>query len=271
MARADLELPERLHLAARHYCLDRHAAWADTYARMTREGAGYNHASQTYSNRARDVFPRYLILAAIRDELERPEPDGFASVAAARAAVIAACERAEVDNPHVSADPISAAAIEDERASAIAHLAALDDDALWRVRPLPYCRVLAADELAALAARCTARFGTWYGGASDGRMTVAYRTFHLPLEPDPDPILRAVLRDELGIARVYAWHEVGPSARVDVDGLAFAGSETLWFTDALDLLIYASHEATLTIAGDELLPRVEARAPAWSARRAYGT
>ncbi len=265
-ARPTLDLPARLHVAARRYCLERHAAWATTYAEMDRAGAGYNRASGTYSHRARAVFPRYQQLDAMRVELERFEPDAFGSLAVARAALIAACERAAIPNHAVRTDPIAIPAIAEELALLVAYLEAVDDDVLWRVRPLFYRRVLAADELAALTARFTATFGTWYGGVCDRKATFAYRTYDLPLAPAPAAILPPVLP-----ARVFEWNESDESMLLDTSELAFDRSEACWFTADLTWMVYASHEATLTIAGDVLVGAVDERAPAWSSRRAFGT
>jgi hypothetical protein len=259
------DLPARFHAAARRYCIERHDAWTATYEEMQRVGAGYNPTSGTYSLRARAVFPRYLQLHAMRVELERFEPDAFGSLAEARAALIAACERAEIPNPAVRADPIAATAIDEETALLVAHLAALDDDVLWREPPLYYRRVLAPDELDRLTARFTATFGTWYGGVCGHRPAFAYRTYDLPLDPVPAAVLRPLLPP-----RVFEWNELDESVEQDVSEIDFDGTEACWFAADVAWMVYASHESTLTVAGDALVREVELGAPAWSARAGAG-
>ena len=124
------------------------------------------------------------------------------------------------------------------------------------MRPLFYRRVLAADDLAALSARFTATFGTWYGGVCDCALGLPYRTYHVPL----DPVLAAVLRPLLP-PRVFEWNEVDDSVEQDVSEISFERSEACWFAADLAWMVYASHEATLTIAGDALVRDVERRAP----------
>lgn len=258
---ASPELSALLHVAARRRCMERHAEWSAIYQAMSEAGAGYNPTSRTYSLRARAVFPRYLQLHAMQVELERLEPDALGSLAEARTALIAACERARIANPAVEDDPIAIPAFEEERALLVEFLATVDDDLLWRVRPLPYRRVLAADELAALTPRVTARFGTWYGGACDRALTCAHRTYDLPLQPAPAAVLRPLLP-----ARVYEWNEIDESVVQDTSAVGFERAEAYWFSAELTWLVYASHEATLTIAGDALVPAVERSAPGWRAR-----
>ncbi len=259
-----LELPERLHVAARRYCMDRHDAWATTYAEMQRKGAGYDFATRTYSDRARGVFPRYLQLHAMRVEIERFEPEAFASLDAARAALIAACERARIPNPAVYDDPLAVPAVDEERELCIAYLTEVDDDTLWRVHPLPYRRVLAPEELAALTTRFKATFGTWYGGlARDPRRKLAFRTYDVPLDPAPPKVLRPLLP-----RRVFEWSELDESVEQDVVAITFDHTESFWFAADMTWMVYASHEATLTIAGDALVRDVERLATAWWDRRA---
>jgi len=42
--------------------------------------------------------------------------------------------------------------------------------------------------------------------------------------------------------------------------------ETFWTTESLDWVIYASHESSITVAGEWLLPAVQAAWPNWRAR-----
>lgn len=250
-----------LHVAARRYCMERHGEWAATYQAMTEAGAGYNSTSRTYSARARAVFPRYLQLHAMQVEIERLDPDELGALAETRARLIAACERAEIPNPAVLDDPIAAVAFEEERALLIDYLTTVDDDLLWRVRPLFYRRVLAADELTALAARFTARFGTWYGGLCDRSPACVYRTYDVPLHPVPASVLRPILPP-----RIYEWNEIDESVLQDTAAIEFTRAEACWCSAELGWMVYTSHETTLTIAGDALVPIVEKAAPQWRPR-----
>ena len=60
---------ERLHTAARRYCIDHFGRWAERHQRLAE--AGGDRCGPGYTPEAYRTFPRYQVLDAIRTELER--------------------------------------------------------------------------------------------------------------------------------------------------------------------------------------------------------
>lgn len=254
-----------LHAAARRYCIDAHAERARSYAALDQSGGGYDAASGGYSRAARDLFPRYQQLRAMQLAVERFVEDDFASLAEARRDLASAIEAAEIENPAVRADPVCSGAAEEERAALLRHLAALDEEALRRVPPLPFCRVLAPREVEVRRAALIERYGSWYGGVVDAPVAQArlpgHLTFALSRLPDPTAALRALVAPLS--ARVTELNELTESFELDVELASFTLSEGFWFPADLGWMVYASHEDTLTVAGEPLVSALRSRHPSW--------
>lgn len=73
----------------------------------------------------------------------------------------------------------------------------------------------------------------------------------------------------LGDARVYELRDlpIDPSYHLDVALLSpsYNGSEGFWFPQSKDWLLYASHEGSLTAAGEVMIRLIEALWPEWGA------
>ncbi len=262
-----MDLPGLLHTAARRYCEERYAQWSALYSRMDREGGGYNRAAKQYSHRARDVFPRYLQIHAMQLAIERFVPEDFVSLDDARVKLQRACEAAEIPNEATRSDPLSSRAAEEERDLLLRYVAAMDEEALWRVRPMPFRRTLADAEKESLDARLVATFGRWYGGACDRKDPPEHLTFTLPLTPEHTPALRELLRPLA--PRLFELRETEESFEQDLSAVNFWMTEAFWFTAELDFMVYVSHESTLTVAGGPLVALVRASQPSWLLRQGF--
>jgi len=65
----------KLHSAARRYCENRYGYWANEYNKIC--NAGLDRIGNSYTKEALSVFPRYNVLAAILEEIERFVPEDF--------------------------------------------------------------------------------------------------------------------------------------------------------------------------------------------------
>lgn len=68
-----------------------------------------------------------------------------------------------------------------------------------------------------------------------------------------------------GIERAFELREGGGAFQVALGDLepAYTGEEGYWCSDAMDWLLYASHENSVTVAGEWLISAVKAAWPAW--------
>jgi hypothetical protein len=248
---APLEPITALHTAARQHCQDRHAHWARTSLALEQAGQGGGAA----------LFARYQQLDAIRRAVEAFVPEDFATLPEARALLQAAGDTARPPALPGHASPSAAQAMAEERALFAAAMAGLDLAALSQVAPLPFRRTLNEADARRLVGQLERRFGRWYGGMCSGADVPAYLTFHLPLTPAPTQALLALL--PAGTERVIEVTEEGEATELGLGLVEFDGSETFWCTQALDWLVYASHEATLSVAGPALVAAVNAGLPSW--------
>jgi hypothetical protein len=249
-----------LHQAARRYCVDRHARWADEYAAM--QAARPFTFAKAYGDDDYRVFPRYLVLEAIRSAIERWQPADVATVAAARARL---GEDATAESRFTAiAHPLARAAMAEERAAFVAFAGASTPADWASAAPLPYRRVLAPPEAHALARAFVVRWGDWYGGWPSRTDVPPHLTLHdeareaLPLRAAIDGFLAAC-----AITRVFELREDGDSYQLDVGATTFEYDfrEGRWFTDGCPWMIYASHESSITFGGGELIAHLRAALP----------
>ena len=248
-----MNVAQQLYDAARHYCINRHAYWCTEYQklmdqRQARIGSGY-------SKKAYDIFPRYHALAAILTEIERIDAESLPKEAELRELLTVAGYAAEsmfTQNPN---SEIEATAIADERQELERAVRAFTPDDLARVQPLPYRRVLSAEEVATLWARIKQRWsadGSYFYPLSD-RTDPTLRAFATNAFDDrfPPSELRQILHSK-GVNRVYELREYGDNNyHLDVDAWEpyYDGAEGFWFSDALDWIMYCSHESSITVGG----------------------
>jgi hypothetical protein len=242
-----------LHNAARHYCLERHAHWCSEYRRLNvlgraRIGAGY-------SDEALNTFPRYNVLGAILTEVERLDSDSLPEYSELRELLIIAAHSADDVFTKAPKWEIAASAMADERREFEVAIRRFTPDVLAAIPELPYRRVLNSVEVSALWSRVNARWG------ADG-------SYFFPLAVRTDPTLRAfdatAFRREFPahriqqlltvrpIKRIYELREYGENnylMEVRAWEPSYDGAEGFWFDDAMDWIMYASHESSTTVGG----------------------
>lgn len=241
-------LVEALHAAARRWCIERHAEHARAYDELRRHGRDRDAETGAYSLEALRIFPRYQQLDAALLELEQFVPADFASLDEARAMLTLAVEGSRAWLLAHVADPIAAEVCAEERALLAREIAALDVDSLRGAPPMPYRRVLREAEAETLSAQLEARFGRWYGGVCDRPCPQPASTYaHDRLPEGSIERLRALVGARA--SRVFELNEDLASYELDVTLAALERSESFTFDATLDWMVYASHEATLTVAG----------------------
>jgi hypothetical protein len=258
-----------VHTAARRYCLGRYSHWADRYAEIVRRGRDREPDGYHYTAEALATFPRYNVLNAIRVELERIDPGELRDFEAAKARVLRAGETANHDFTREPSGEIDQRSLAEERAAFCGYVRGLSPADLGAVEPLPFRRVLAADESEAVWARLRECWqlpaGYWYPLADCALPGVAAFDADAFSDGAPADRLQGIL-DRRGVGRVWELREYGPEYE---QGLPlfdphYNGAEGYWSSGALDWIVYASHESSVTVGG-WLLEEVKALWPLWQA------
>jgi len=248
-----------LHSAARRYLTEQHAAWCDRYTEMQR--GRKPPIPYSYTDREYATFPRYNVLAAILTEVERIDPEEVTTLDEMRELLVTAGEAAESDftrqSPGAAGREISLRAMDEEREVFVAHVRALDEDLLWRVAPLPRRFILPEARAARVRddiARVWAIEGSFYPDTPARRHDVCAfhrRTF------ESEGAMRfvrdlAARRDGGAQPLLWWWENSGSVVEMELAALDFAGAEVFITSKALDWLIYASYEGSITVAGSIL-------------------
>ena len=86
-------------------------------------------------------------------------------------------------------------------------------------------------------------------------------------DAQPQQHLRDAL-SELGVSRLWELRELDTDTNKELDLAAleplYTGAEGYWTDATLDWLVYASHEGSVTVAGERLLPALQRRWPEWT-------
>lgn len=254
-----------IHTAARHYCLERHAHWAELYmvmVRGNRDRDGYH-----YTPDALNTFPRYQILNAIRVELETIDPAGLSTFESARELAALAGETADDLFTRNPSEVVQERAMAEEREAFREYVLGLTRDDLAAVSPLAYQRVLSVDESKMVWTRLRARWriedGYWYPlTASRPADVAAFDTIAFGEGVLPQA-LQTVLQRR-GVTRLWELREYGPEYEQEVTLFDphYNGAEGYWSSGDMDWIVYASHEGSVTFGG-WLLDELKVIWPAW--------
>ena len=256
-----------VHTAARRYCLERYAHWAERYAKVVRRGRDRERDGYHYTPEALNTFPRYNVLNAIRVEIERIDSRELGDFETAKARILRAGETANDDFTRKPIGEIDQRASAEERAAFCGYVRGLSLANLGAVEPLPFRRVLAADESEQVWARLRERWqlpaGYWYPLADSTLPGVVAFDAAAFSDGAPSDRLQGILQRR-GVERVWELREYGPEYEqgVSLFDPHYNGAEGYWSSGALDWIVYASHENSVTVGG-WLLEEVKALWPAW--------
>jgi hypothetical protein len=248
-----------LHTFLRRHAEAENARWGEHYVHSGASG-------RPDSAESRNIYPRYQIHEAMLLALERFDPSGLPPLPLAREDFVTALTAAETPMTlHNRQNPISRAAIEEERSRMIDLARRVSESEFAHVEPMPYRRTLGEDECnqrwEEVATRWGIGRGYWYPlnePERPGLELVAFETpeFRRDLTPGP---LQEILRG-FGVRRLYEFREfgLGRELAVEIFDPDYDGEEGYWTARGTEWIIYASHESSLTVGGRELIERVKA-------------
>ncbi len=273
-----------LHTAARRYCQERFSDWIKTYtdlqAREKWQVENLFKPGWDYSKEAYGVFPRYRIDQAIQVEVERLAPEATESLEALRSQLIHASDPAEERLTCELKNAIALTALREEAEDYKAFIQALRESDLPNIFPLPYRRVITQAESDDYWNRLKLAWDIskdyWFPLRTDST-PANMMAFHVDYiaEMDGLSLLHKAL-EMRGISRVFQLHEFGrfePEYEIELSVLEPAyrgGGEQYCTSEAVDWVVYASHESSITIAGDWLTEIFREKWPEWAERTYKG-
>lgn len=263
---------EQLHTLARRYCMIMSRYWGRTYSRLMNTSRDRTEDGG-YTAEAEKLFPRYLVLDATLAELERSDGAEFAAEEDAHGKILAAVWNAQslfTENKEGIFQQTAAA----ERQALADYLDKKAAAGISSVQPLPYRRTLSEVERTLLWEDLRERWGIsdfWYPLTEPKPPeTEAFMEDYFAAEVGIEA-LKAILSAH-GIERVFELREFdhSPEYQLDLEGFNPAytiNGEGYWFSADMDWVIYASHENSITIAGEWLLTEIKEIWPGWEERR----
>jgi hypothetical protein len=259
-----MEKRAAVHTLARRYCQEQFSEWCRRYEELQRQQA---RPGGDYSPEAYDTFPRYLILQAILRSIEALIPEGTGSVDLLAGAMAAAAQSANSAFTARPQNAIAEAAIEGERQKFIAYIRSLTAEQIRAAAPLRFRRTLTKEESKRIWTELKTRWGVdggyWYPLKST-ELPRGVLAFHTDYFDGPKEALLRDLMTRRGIDRVWELREHGDGEcelELPLFQPQYDGAEGYWTSTGSDWLVYASHESSITLAGDWLVTAFRAVVP----------
>jgi len=256
---------ETLHTAACRYCIER-------YEHL--HGLSQKYREQGVQCDAHHLHPRWATVGAIQVAVEGIVPAQYPSQAEICRALIEAGRTAESRATLTKYWRQGAIleATQDERVRFTEAVQAMASKPALTAEPLPYRRTILALEREELWARLKPRW----------RIETNYWIPFEKVELDEEvmvvqsialrealglEVLRGILHGR-GVERAYKLWEHGSEPSCEMELSLFDPSwgmdEHYWFSEAMDWVIYNTHEGSSAIAGEWLLDTIKERWPMWA-------
>jgi hypothetical protein len=242
-----------LHAVARRHLMDRYDELTERYAALPNQGRARD--GYRYSVEAKRRYPRYNVVAAMLEEVERLDPDHLPDPGPLAAALVDAAETARSPLTEPPMSRVEAEAMDSERRRFSATVHTWMSTTELAVDPLPYRRVLRPEESSEWRRRLESRWGlralSWYPMLDDPvpEQVLVLREVSMWDGPGVGSV-REVLHG-MGRVRAVELREYGAGYVLDVDLLSprYTGAEGVWTDDTLDWIAFASHEGTIAFGG----------------------
>ncbi len=248
-----------LHSAARQYLIGHASIWTEKYS-------GRGPWTGSYSAWDYDTFPRYQVLFAILEDVERHVPEDFQSFEDGRTRLSDLGLTAGSLFTSGMESEIGRKAMAEEREAYVRFVQGQTPESASSFDDLPYRRVLGDAEVDDLLARIKERWGSspwyWFPSSDYGHLlTLRASAFHDAVRSTD---LRQLMQS-LKTTRVFEVRESGASYELDIEmvDVMYDGAEGYWVSDPADWAMYASHEGTVTLAGEALVRPFASAWPEW--------
>ncbi|MFI9009130.1 hypothetical protein ACIGNX_18075 [Actinosynnema sp. NPDC053489] len=252
--------PRELHSMARRYLVERHDELTARYAELPNGGRARD--GFRYRAEAKRLYPRYQVVQAVLEEVERLDPDRLPALDPLTDRLVEAAGSARSVFTSGWVGRVEAEVADEERRRFAAAVRAWRSGAGGPVGHMAYRRVLGPAESHEWRRRLASRWGvrnlSWHPMIADEVPdgVLVLREEAMWDGPGTD-VVREALR---GRGRVVELREHGAEHLLDLDLLdpVYTGAEGMWTDDALDWLAFASHEGTVAFGGvlADRLPRL---------------
>lgn len=244
---------EKMITLARMYCEDNWRFWIVKYQN---ERTG-NDFPYTYTDEDYNMFPRYLVLAAISKGVDMLVGQKFKSFNSCMHGLLNAA-----DYPDDESNERSKATKEDEKRKYREFVLSFNENELAAtvVKRLVFQRKLRPVESAKIRKRLAEKWdyeGSWYpvdGKPHDGALYLMEK-YVAPFEKEIVGIIQSI-----SMNRYYTIDGCGDDYKHSISGFSLSlynGSETLCCDDMLAWIVYGSHESTISFGGDRLIPQIK--------------
>lgn len=251
-----------LHTAARRFCQKQHSHWTQLYSEQRQRVSKFDSfGDYSYSNEDYAVFPRYRFDNAALEEVERIVPTESGAFEELRVLLIAAATESERKLLGEFKEHVALEAIRAESAELKQYLGKVSMEDLSVIEPLPYRRVLSDEEARRIWSLCSERWrvgNSYWFPLAEVSLKMPMLAFHTDYFSSMrgNETLQKML-ERRGVARFFELHELGsPEYESELSILRpqyGSGCEAYYTSEAMDWLVYASHESSITIAGDWLV------------------
>lgn len=239
---------ESLITAARHYCKNHHAYWANRYRN---ERSGQDYPEYTYSDSDYNLFPRYNILSAILGEIEMLVGQTDVS----RETLAALGLSTQLPFTDGEEHPVEKVAMQQEREKFIHFIQTITPEALEQTIPLPHRRRLNAAEKEAVDQQLLERWnydGEYWDPIVD---KCPSEILYLAKEHLTKADYQAIIRFMDGHTSAYLLEATEEGVVTEITAAEFHPDcyETAYCDEHYEWVVYGSHESTITFAGEPLL------------------
>lgn len=255
---------DAIHTFARHYCIDQFKLWAEREDILSRDFRGA---------KSEPIYPHRLALEAILEEVERKSPVNFAAASEIVEWLLLVGQTAESFSTITPIHQTGSAKqmIDEERIKFCDALRQFIEKENWSVVPLPYRRTLDELESRIIWNRMIERWDIsgecWYPlrevNVPDRMLAMSASVF---LDGGRLQTLHLLLAAQ-GVDRVWEVWECVDDRATEIELALFkpfcSFSEGYWTSENMDWLIYASHESSVTLAGDRLVAGVKSAWTDW--------
>ena len=255
---------DAIHTFARHYCIDQFKLWAEQEDILSRDFRGA---------KPEPIYPHRLALEAILEEVERKTPVNFATASEIVEWLLLVGQTAESFSTITPIHQTGSAKqmIDEERIKFCDALRQFIEKENWSVVPLPYRRTLDELESRIIWNRMIERWDIsgecWYPLRE---VNVPHRMLAMSASVFLDggrlQTLHLLLAAQ-GVDRVWEVWECVDDRATEIELALFkpfcSFSEGYWTSENMDWLIYASHESSVTLAGDRLVAGVKSAWTDW--------
>ena len=248
----DMTPVEALITAARRYCQENFAYWADRYSN---ERSGQDFHAYSYSDQDYNLFPRYNALSAILDKVEMLVGESYSDILLCRQALVQVGLSAESPFTIDEKNTIAKAAIQDERDKFVDFVQEVTLGELGLVEPLPHRRRLKIEEKKAVRQKLLElwNYNGDYWDPLDEKCPV--ESLFLSKDRITKQDYHAIIEFICGNTALHLLEVTEDGKDAEIAAIEFHPNcyETIYCDRDYRWVIYGSHEGTITFAGEGLL------------------